>query len=126
MLDPNDLNRKATRLRHLARTKFGVGGDTLEVAMRRVGRRVPKRIQSQAKIVIKAQKALGHPKLWMQVDAGRVEQAFRIVEAHLQSVDPDDRRKGFLLSMLGSLVFNLMLLAALLVLLLIWRGFVQI
>jgi IS4 transposase len=74
-------------------------------------------------VLVDAGTHVGHPKLMMQVDAVEVERAYRTLRQHLKTVDVKDRRKGAVLSLLGSLSFNLLAVLALLLLVLVWRGF---
>jgi hypothetical protein len=44
--------------------------------------------------------------------------------AHLMTVDPKERRKDWILGILGGLAFNLLLIGALAIIWLRWRGIV--
>ncbi|MEP2530726.1 hypothetical protein [Shimia sp.] len=123
MIDPADIDRKSQRLLKLAREKFGVKAETLEVAMRKIGRRVPKQVQAQARVIVLAQQQAGHPKLMLQTDAQSIEAAYEAVHKRLKEEDTADRRKGAILGTLGALSFNLIALCALLLGVLVWRGF---
>ena len=123
MIDAADIGRKTERLLRLAREQYGVKAETLDKAMHKIGRRVPKRVHDQARIITEAQRLGGHPKLMLQVDADKVGAAFEAVQTAFKAEDRADRRKGTLLSTLGSLSFNLIAVAVLLILFLRWQGF---
>lgn len=123
MIDPNDVHQKTTYLCKLARIKFGVTADTFDVAMRKIGRRAPSRVHRAAGVILRAQEMSGNPKLMRRLDPVKVENALIEVQDFLTHVDPKDRRKGVILGVLGSIVFNLILVFILLVLVLRWRGY---
>ena len=54
----------------------------------------------------------------------RLGKAAGALETHLKSIDLADRRKGFFLGVLGTMAFNILLLAALLFAVLRWRGLI--
>lgn len=86
---------------------------------------MPRYVQRDIRKVIEAQAVLqGPPKFAVQIDQNTVERAFRNAERWLKEVDAKDRRRGALLGMLGAMVFNLLLLAVLLLVLLRWRGMI--
>ena len=123
MIDPQELNKKTDALMGLLKAKIGAGGKTLEARMARIGRRLPKRLHGEAKIIIKAQEVSPHPKLASTIDAARVDSAFEAITNHLKQLDPKDRRKGKLLGWMGYQVFNLILISAALIGVLVWRGY---
>ena len=123
MIDAADIDRKTARLLHLAKEQYGVKADTLDKAMHKIGRRVPKRVHDQAKVISDAKRLGGHPKLMLQIDAEKVEAAFEAVQKAFKAEDRADRRKGTILSTLGSVSFNLIAVAVLLILFLRWQGF---
>lgn len=122
MIDVKDLDRKIRRLLALADEKFGVRADRLDVAMRKIGRRVPKKVHRQAAFLAQAQQMAGNPNLMLQIDADGVARAYEVVFETLQAEDRADRRKGAILGTLGALSFNLILLFALVLGFLVWRG----
>ncbi len=125
MIDASDITRKVERLETLLGQKFGASRGTLEVRVRKAGRLLPRWVRRAVLQVAEAQAALeGPPKLAVRIDQPGVERAFRNAERWLQEVDAADRRRGAILGMLGAMVFNLLVLAVLLLILLMWRGFV--
>lgn len=123
MMDAATLDLKTDALLALMREKFGVRSKSLGQAMRKLGRRVPARLHSQAAVIIAARLVAGHPKLMLQTDATKVQKACDEITAHLNDIDVADRRKGVVLNLLGSLSLNLISLGVLLLAFLIWQGF---
>ncbi|MCH2094534.1 MAG: hypothetical protein MK160_05380 [Rhodobacteraceae bacterium] len=125
MIDASEIDRKVALLETLLGQKFGASRGSLTARVRKAGRRLPRWVRRDVLRVAEAQSALqGPPKLAVRVDLPRVDRAFRNAERWLKAVDAADRRRGAILGMLGALVFNILVLGVLLVIVLIWRGFV--
>lgn len=122
MIETEKFNTRVTRLEELLQEKLSVRGKTLRARFARAGRRLPRRVQKAGRVITDAQANSDHPKLSRLSDPKAVDSAFREVTAHLKTIDPADRRKGAILSLLGSLVFNLLLLVAALIILLHWQS----
>ena len=116
--------QRASKLEAMLHTKLGLRGKSLSVRLRRAGRLLPRRLRTEAALLTQAEVKLGHPRLARQVDFVRVNNAFQAIEAYLARMDPKDRRKGKILGWLGGIVFNLLLLVAILLLVLRWQGLV--
>ena len=123
MIDPQDANAKADALADLLRQKLGLRGATLSAKLSKARPVLPRRVQKAGQIVVTAQRDAAHPRLAMMADPGPVEAAYAEITAHLKQIDPLERRKTRLLRWLGGLVFNLIVMAVLLVLWLRWQGF---
>ncbi|MEX0316735.1 MULTISPECIES: hypothetical protein [unclassified Ruegeria] len=106
----------------LLRAKLGVRGKTLAASLRRARHRLPRRIHGQAMELAKAEPLANHPKLRLTLDTPKLVTAVQEVQAHLRAIDLADRRKGWLLSMLGGLAFNILVFAILLLVFLRWQG----
>lgn len=111
-------------LRAQLREKLGVKGSDLGVALNRARHRLPRRVYRQGMVLAQAEPLAGHPKLRLTLDAPVLNVAASEVRAHLETVDLADQRKGWWLGVLGGLSFNLILMCALLIAVLVWRGFV--
>ncbi len=123
-MDAETLDRKTADVLMLAKAKFGVRGRSLEKAMKKVGRRVPSWVHKEVRVISEARGLTGHPKMMLQIDQVRVEKAFEAITAHLETVDRRARRIDRILDVLGSLSFNLIVLTALVILFLRWRGLI--
>ena len=124
MIDPNTLMKQNSDLTRLAGEKFRFQTDSLARAMKKAGRRLPRRVHKQAAILVEAEQRAGHPKLAMMLDAKAIERANSAVQEALNAIDPADRRKGLILSTLGMVSFHLIAVFAIFVAVLIWRGLV--
>jgi len=124
VIDPQDINQKAEALKSAVKAKYGVRGKTLAARLGKAGRLLPKRVHHEGLVIQEAMDKMHHPRLAATVDPMRLEAAFLHITNHLDGVDPNDRRKGKVLGWLGGQVFNLILIAALLVALMWWRGLI--
>lgn len=113
----------AEEVRLLIEKQLRIKGKTLERAIGRAGRLLPKWAQRDGRYLAQATELMAHPKLRLMVDEHKVEKAHRNLITHLETLDPSERRKGFILSVLGSVSFSLIAVLGALVCCLMWRGF---
>lgn len=106
------------------RDKLGAGGKTLKAALRTHGRHLPKRVRAHIRALADAERFADHPKLRLTLDAAALGKAAATAQDHLRKIDKADRRKGWWLGVLGGLVFNLLLLFAICICVLVWLGYV--
>ena len=102
--------------------KFGVKARDLPSGMRRAGRRLPKDAHRAATVITTALAHSAHPKLGRMIDTETVVAADVALHAHLEKIDPKERRKDAILSVLGTQAFNVLAVIALVVGLMYWRG----
>lgn len=98
-------------------------GEDMAARLRHVRRRLPRRLRAEADRLAEAEEMAGHPRLAQQLDHERLAEAHAVLMRHLAPMGAADRRIGWILSILASVAFNLLLLFALLIAVLIWRGF---
>ena len=124
MIDEQEILRQVALLEERLNDKLGISSGTLAKQLKHAGRRLPRRLRNAGKAITDAQKLIGHPKLSRQIDGAKVTSALTDLFAHLDTIDPMDRRKGIALNLLGSLAFNLLALSALVLGVLRWRGLI--
>ncbi|WP_299694996.1 hypothetical protein [uncultured Tateyamaria sp.] len=113
---------RAARLQEGLERAFGVRAKSLDTALRRTGRRLPRRLRAEARRVVDAQKFGGQPKLMRQVDAAALDRAEGRVLDYLGGIDRADRRKGRLLALAGVLAFNLLFVVTAFIVWMWWTG----
>jgi hypothetical protein len=118
------LEARAAALFALVTEKLGPAGPDLRRQARKLGRRVPGGVRADLALVGAAVAAQRHPKLAWRFDPQEVAAAAARAQAHLDAVDPADRRRAAVLYWAGDNAVNLLLLGALLIVVLRWRGFV--
>ena len=79
---------------------------------------LPSHVLKAARGVADAARLGAHPKLMKQVDLAQTRADFDLAVRHLREIDPRQRRIGILLGMVTGLLFNLVILALAIVLLL--------
>ncbi|WP_137699436.1 hypothetical protein [Marimonas lutisalis] len=124
MTESATLARMTDELEALLGEKLGLRKGDVPARVARAGRRLPKWVHRDARLIGEALALGAHPKLARRIDLARVQAAHRRIKAHLKEIDPKDRRKGAILNLLGSLSFNLLLFAALVIGFLKWRGLI--
>lgn len=105
-------------------SKLRVRGATLEAQVRRAGRRLPRRIRSDATYLARAVALAANPKLVRMVDIAKAQQAHRNVLAYLDTVDVGAQRRTAALNILAAIMFALLVTGVLLLCVLWIRGFV--
>lgn len=123
-MDRDEISAKSDELCTLLGERLSIKRGGLADRLRRAGRRLPSRIRAQARIVAEAEALCAHPKLARRIDREAVSRAHIEVRDHLRGIDAGYLRRGALLGVLGSLAFNLLLFAALMLAVLRWRGVV--
>lgn len=104
------------------RAKLGVRSKDLTKALAKVRHRLPRRIYRQGMTLVAAEPLAAHPRLRLTLDMPTLQAAATEITTHLATIDVGERRKSWLLGMLGGLSFNLILMFALLIGFLVWRG----
>ncbi|WP_299298515.1 hypothetical protein [uncultured Tateyamaria sp.] len=118
------IEARASRIQSALDGAFGVRAKTLSKALKRTGRRMPKRLHGEAQLIVAAQRLGGHPKLMRQVDGAALTRAEERVVTWLDGIDRADNRKGLWLGIAGAVAFNILLILAGFVLWMIWAGHV--
>jgi len=114
VIETEAFQTRITRLRERLAEKLRVNGPTLERQIRRAGRRLPRRQRRAAAVILGAQDWMGHARLARLVDHRAVNGAFGDLHTHLAGLDPAQARKTAILRLLGGIMLNLMVFAALL------------
>jgi len=124
MLDQKDVQTKVLTVRRELQAKLGVQGRDLAHALRRAGRRLPAGIRKQGAALARAEFFARNPKMARRLDGAEVQIAFKNVMTHLRGINVAEARKDRILGIAGSVAFNLLLVAAVFVGFLWWRGYV--
>jgi len=119
-----DAGQMISRIEALLAQKLAIRDVPLETGLRRAGRRLPRRMRAEGRVLVQAARLAGHPKLSRRIDQTRTLRAYERLSRHLTAIDPRDMRRGRILGVLGGLAFNLLLLGAALLALALWRGWV--
>ncbi|MDF1726601.1 MAG: hypothetical protein P1U53_02520 [Sulfitobacter sp.] len=124
MAKADDLDARAERLRLLMVEKYRMRARTLEKALKRAGRRLPRRNRRQVRALIDACKLSSNPRLAVQVDRPAILRGIREVERHLATIDPAAALRERMLDMAALVAFYILVVLVAVVLVLWWRGYV--
>ncbi|WP_322866654.1 hypothetical protein U5922_010960 [Aquicoccus sp. G2-2] len=122
MSESRDINTLSDELAGKLGEKLGAKRGDFPARLAKAGRRLPRVVRRDAKVIDAALELGAHPKLRRRINQGEAQAAHRRIAAHLDRIDPKARRINFLLGMLGGLAFNLLLFAGLVLGVLKWRG----
>ncbi|WP_138422687.1 hypothetical protein [Maritimibacter alexandrii] len=119
-----DLHERAERLAKLMEERLDIRGDGLATKTRRAGRRIPRWVRRELDVLVEALERVDHPKLAQQVDYARIETGTRRAEGWLENVDAWDRRKSVLIHWLAGNAMNILIVIAITLALMGWRGLI--
>ncbi|MEO0380394.1 MAG: hypothetical protein AAF252_08985 [Pseudomonadota bacterium] len=106
------INQRSARVQSALEGAFGVRAKTLAKALRKTGRRMPKRLRVEAGLIAQAEALGGNPKLLRQVDGVALARAEAAVVTWLDGVDRADQRRGFWIWVGAMVGFNMIAVIA--------------
>ena len=115
---------RVDRITELLEQRLALRGKTLDAKLRNAGRLLPKSIHKHAQTLVEPIKLQGHPKLAKMIDDNAVAGAYKICEKYLLEVDRADLRRGKVIGFLSTNALNLLLIAAMVFGVLLWRGYI--
>lgn len=116
------IESQADSLRTLLGNRLGLRRGSLARRVAKAGRRLPTGIRNDISAVAEAEAMARHPKLGRRMDPKVTSGAYERAATFLRAIDVKDRRKGMILSILGSVAFNILAVITLLIIVLRWRG----
>ncbi len=119
-----DIRAEFDDLRALFEKHLGVRAPTVKAAVRRAGRRLPRGMRAQAAVLVEAEALAAHPKLERRIDRARTAAAYATLRDYLRTQDLAKERATRRINTAVVVVFNLLVIAAGLIVVLRWRGFV--
>jgi hypothetical protein len=119
-----DLTDTFDSLRTAFAERLGASGRDLAATVRKAGRRLPRRLRPAAATMVEAERMAANPRLARLIDAARIDQAATDLKAWLGTQDAREQRKTRLINMAALIAFNLLVVAGLVVVFLVWRGIV--
>jgi hypothetical protein len=119
------VQQMADRVAQLMEARLKIRGKGLAEKLRHARGAMPRRVQAEAAILAKYAALTQNPKLLSQVDQNRVAEAYDACVRHLNGVGRAERVRSATLGIASSIVFQMLLVGALLLWFLIWKGFVQ-
>lgn len=117
------VQQMADRVAALMEEHMKVSGKGLADKLRRSGRLLPRKLRVEARVLAEAEEQARHPHLRIRIDMARVSEAYDGLCRHLTALNRWQRRRVAILNLLGSVAFNLLVVAALLIAVLVWRGY---
>ena len=117
------IQQMADRVAALMQERLGLRGIGLAEKLRKGGRLLPRRVRAAADRLAEAAAMAQNPKLLLQVDEAMVAQNYDICIKHLGGMNAWSRRRAAMAGLAGSIAFSLLVVAALVVAVLVWRGF---
>ena len=124
-MDRNEpIEAQIDSLKDLMAKRLGLRRGSLARRVAKAGRRLPVGVRNDIATLAEAETMAQNPRLAVRLDPTTTHGAYERSAAYLRAIDVKDRRKGVMLSILGSIAFNILLVITLLIVILRWRGFV--
>ena len=117
------VQQMADRVAALMEERLRIRGTGLAEKLRRGGRALPRRIRAEAELLAAAAEKARVPKLLMQLDHERVAAAYDACVRYLAPLGRGARVRGYVLDLAAASGFALVVTAAMVVGVLVWRGF---
>lgn len=122
-MQPEELDSLSSELSALLARQAGARGADLAAQLKRADRLLTRRARKGGQAVVAALELGGAPKMQRMIDEHAVRRGARDLRAHLQTLQPWDRRKGQILGFLGTISAGIILITAVTVTVLVWRGY---
>ena len=116
------IQQMADRVAGLMEDRLRLRGAGLAEKLRSGGRRLPRKVRAAAEELATAAHMSQNPKLLLQIDEGRVAEAYDICLRHLAPLGAANRRKGLIGSVAAQVAFGLIVLAGAVILVMKARG----
>ena len=124
MTSDHDIGGAVARLDRLFEDRLRLKRGDFDARAKRARGMLPRRLRRDLAALLEARKVAGHPKLARMLDGASLHAASSRLEAYIKSVDIADRRRGRLLLLLSGIMLNLLIIFALVMAVLLWRGLV--
>ena len=119
-----DLPEANARLAAEVAKATGTRATSLGQTARKVRKYFPKRLIDEMTYLAKSEDDLHHPKTMRMIDKDRAERAHRDISHRAEKLDLKTDRERMVFGVLSGLAFNLIVLAALVIGILVWRGLI--
>ncbi len=113
----------ADRVAQLMEDRLRIRGQGLAEKLRRGGRLLPRRVRAEAEYLVRASTEAQVPKLALRLDHERITRAYDACVRYLKPLGAGARRKAVLLNLATSLAIVALGTFALVLVVLVWRGY---
>lgn len=117
------IQQMAQRVTSLMEERLRIKGSDLHEKLRKGGRLLPRRVRAAAALLADAAERSRNPKLLLQIDEAAVTVAYDVCSKHLSKINASQRRMTGILGVASSVAASLLVVSALVVGLLYWRGY---
>lgn len=117
------IQQMAERVAELMQERLHVKGLGLSEKLRKGGRLLPRKVRQAAADLAQAAEMAQNPKLLLQLDEEKIAGNYDLCVKHLGGLNVWEKRKGMLIGLTTSLLFIVVTVAALVLGIMVWRGF---
>jgi len=117
------IRQMTERVTELMRRRLRIKGNNLGEAIAKSRRLLPRKIRTAAEALVLAEIWSHNPKLLLRVDETAVAKNYDICVRYLSHLNRRERVKGVVLNLASGILFSLICVVALVIGVLVWRGF---
>lgn len=118
------LEQQVDEIRTLLEIKLRVRGKTFDAQIKKAGRLLPRAVRRDVQFLSQSVELVKNPKLARMVDPARAQKAHGNVVTFLNTVDRREQQLTALINVTASIAFVVLVTAAVLLYVLVQRGFV--
>lgn len=117
------IQQMATRVAQLMEKRFGIRAATIQEALRKGGRKLPRKVLTAAKRLAQAEEQSKNAKLLMQLDEADIAGAYDVCVTYLNKGSRKADNKGRVVSFAATVAMITLVVGVVLIALLRWRGY---
>jgi len=118
------LQQMSARVAELMEDRLGLRGQTLAEKVARAGRGLPRHVRAAAEYLAAAEAQAMQPRFAARLDHQRIAEAYDACLRYLKPLGAGERRRAALMQVLTSVAVAVAATAALVIAVLVWRGYV--
>ena len=123
-MEPAEIQALSERVFALLQSKLGARGSTLQKRLAYVRRKLPGRIRRAGDLLVEAQNMSQNPSLAMRLEQDRLSRATAEIERYLNEIDVAAERSRRRYNKMAAIAGQFILVTAIAVSVLVWRGYV--
>jgi hypothetical protein len=117
------IQQMATRVAQLMEKRFGIRAATLQDALRKGGRKLPRKVLTAAKLLAQSEEQSKNAKLLIQLNEAEIAVAYDLCVSHLSKGSRRGDSRGRVISAAATLATIALVVSVALIALLRWRGY---
>lgn len=123
-VDPEEYADTSIRLHDLMVRQIGAKGADFPATLRHSGRLLPRKVRQAGARISEVGDRIQNPKLALREDGAALAEDVAVIERHLRRQNPERRRARARANIAAGLAFQIVVIIAVFIIVLRWRGLV--